>query len=350
MASVWITPRTTKSGEKRYRVEYRLGGRESGTRYGGSFGTKREATARKQWIAGELAAMRVPELRSLRRESTKSPMLGAMAEKWRASRIDVRTSTQIQHRTALARALPLLGKRPVTEISSADVAELVAKLSAEGKARESIRKTRTALAMVFDFAGVAPNPARDINVRLPRAEPAEPESPTADAVERVAWLLTPKYRLALLVLDATGCRVGELEAARLGDVDESRRGWLVRAAVSKTRRPRWVVPPDDLWGAISKQLPPREDRAATAPLFPGVTQERLRTAIGRACRDAGVPHFSPHSLRHRRISLLHRAGHSWAEIGDLVGQRSKIITADRYSHALPDYREVDRPQLLGSRT
>jgi integrase len=58
------------------------------------------------------------------------------------------------------------------------------------------------------------------------------------------------------------------------------------------------------------------------------------------------PYFSPHALRHRRISLLHRQGHSWAEIGDAVGQRSRIVTADRYTHALVDYREVDREKLV----
>ena len=40
----------------------------------------------------------------------------------------------------------------------------------------------------------------------------------------------------------------------------------------------------------------------------------------RACRDAGIPLFSPHDLRHRRISVWHRAGISWAEIGKWVGQ------------------------------
>src|SRR5205823_6559178 len=78
----------------------------------------------------------------------------------------------------------------------------------------------------------------------------------------------------------------------------------------------------------------------------GVTADRLRTAIGRACRDAGVPRFSPHALRHRRISLLHYQGRSWAEIGELVGQQSKLVTADRYTHALLDYREIDRRKLL----
>jgi integrase len=140
--------------------------------------------------------------------------------------------------------------------------------------------------------------------------------------------------------------VGELEAAMLGDLDETRRAWLVRAAVSKTRRPRWVVLPDDLFEALVERLPAREDRAPTMPLFRDVTADRLRMAIGRACRDAGVPHFGPHALRHRRISLLHFAGVSWADIGDRVGQRSKVVTADRYSHALVDYREIDRGKAL----
>ena len=149
------------------------------------------------------------------------------------SRVDLRESTTVQHRTALGRVLPTLGDRPVESIAVADVAELVAKLAAEGKARESIRKSVTALAMVLDFAGIQPNPARDrIQVRLPRQEPEEPEPPNAD-VEAVGWLLPVPYLLGLLALDATGARVGELEAARVGDLDEMRRAWQ-SAAVAKT--------------------------------------------------------------------------------------------------------------------
>jgi hypothetical protein len=38
-------------------------------------------------------------------------------------------------------------------------------LAADGKARESIRKSKTALAMVLDHAGISPNPARDMHFR-----------------------------------------------------------------------------------------------------------------------------------------------------------------------------------------
>ena len=68
-------------------------------------------------------------------------------------------------------------------------------------------------------------------------------------------------------------------------------------------------------------------------------------AIGRACRDGRIPHFGPHALRHRRISILHN-GVSWAEIGERVGQRSRLVTADTYSHAMIDASEVDRAKLL----
>ena len=52
--------------------------------------------------------------------------------------------------------------------------------------------------------------------------------------------------------------------------------------------------------------------------------------------------FSPHDLRHRRISLLHLAGIPWARIGEHVGQRSLCVT---YSHLLTDERELDYAAL-----
>ena len=291
--------------------------------------------------------MRVPDPRGLV-DRSDTPTVTAVSARWQASRVDVRDATRIQHASAIARLLPLLGNRHVDEIQPADVAELVAALAASGKARETIRKTITALAMILDFAGISPNPARDrVTVRLPREEPKELEPPSADHVEAVAALLPTAYRLALLVLDATGARVGELEAACVGDLDEERRAWLVRGAVSKTRKPRWVSLPDDLFKVIVERLPPRDDRDSGAPLLPGFTADRLRTAIGRACRAAGVPTFSPHALRHRRISLLHRQGLSWAEIGDAVGQKSKVVTGDTYTHVLIDPREVNRGHVLG---
>jgi integrase len=74
--------------------------------------------------------------------------------------------------------------------------------------------------------------------------------------------------------------------------------------------------------------------------------DALRTAIAKACKAAGIPVWSPHDLRHRRISLLHLRGVPWARIAEFVGQRKLSVTADMYTHVLMDETEVDYARLL----
>jgi integrase len=59
-----------------------------------------------------------------------------------------------------------------------------------------------------------------------------------------------------------------------------------------------------------------------------------------------VPTFSPHDLRHRRISLLHEQGVSWARIGELVGHGDIVTTARTYTHVLTDEAELDYGTLI----
>ncbi len=243
--------------------------------------------------------------------------------------------------------LPTLGERPVDEITPADVAELVAKLTAKGRKRETIRKRLLVGGMILDFAGVTTgNPFRDkITVRLPREAKAEIAPPSSEHVLAVHDVLPERYRLPLLVLDATGMRLGELEGLRWGDVDEPRGRWRVSKAVAKTGHGRWVSVPPVVFEAVL-ELVAREDRTPERKVFQGFGGDRFRTAITRACTAAGVPAFSPHDLRHRRISLLHLGGVPWARIGEHVGQRNLAVTANTYTHVLADETELDYTGLL----
>jgi hypothetical protein len=111
MPSVWVERRETAAGRTRYVVKYRLGGRESAHRYAGSFATRREALTRRGWVAGELAAMRVPDVSSLHAEPRRSTTVAEACERWRAARVDVADATRVLHRVALGRVLPILGDR-----------------------------------------------------------------------------------------------------------------------------------------------------------------------------------------------------------------------------------------------
>jgi len=145
----------------------------------------------------------------------------------------------------------------------------------------------------------------------------------------------------LLLLDWSGARVSSIYEARVGDYDRINRRVRLRASTTKTRQALWIELPAELATAIERALGDDVD----APIFDG-NADALRTATARACRDARVPVFSPHDLRHRRISLLHHQGRSWAEIARFVGQRKLSLTADTYTHVLSDGRELDYAAVL----
>ena len=63
-----------------------------------------------------------------------------------------------------------------------------------------------------------------------------------------------------------------------------------------------------------------------------------------------MPLWSPHDLRHRRISLMHLSNTPAARIGEHVGQRNLAVTLNVYSHVLTDETEIDYETLLRART
>jgi integrase len=346
MASVWIKRRKTRDGSTRYRVEYRAAGREAPIRYAGTFGTRREADVRKLWVGGELAALRMPDLTFVTGEQEPPVTVSVAADRWLVTRIDVAESTKTRHGVELKRIKGVLGSRPTSDLTAAEVAEFVAGLAVKGYSRGTIRKTLQTVAMILDHAGVDPNPARDRSVRLPREDAEELNPPSGEHVETVFRLLPSKHRLALLWLEWSGARVGTIDKTLVGDYDEPRRRVRLRAQTTKTRKALWVELPPVLAEAIEATLPPREDRDSDARLFADSGADALRTAIGKACKAAAIPLWSPHDLRHRRISLLHLRGVPWARIGEFVGQRSLAVTADTYTHVLTDEAEVDYAALL----
>jgi integrase len=347
VASAWIEPTQTPSGHRRYRVKYRLGGREARSRYAGQFATKRKATTRQQWVAGELAARRVPDLTMLR-EPEREPTLAEAANRWRASRIDVVEGTQNVHRSAfnrIAKVAPDLLHRRLDTLSVDDMNLLVAALVAADYKRGTIKKTTGTLAQLLDHHRIEPNVVRDRRVKLPRERKAHVPPPLAEHVERVAEVLPRHYVLPFLIIDVAGPRVSELETAQVGDLDEHRWAIRVRWTVEKNDRYRHLELPDDLFAAVVATLPAREDREPDARLFPELDEAALRTAITRACKATGTPHFSPHGLRRRRGSLHYKRTGSLADVAELLGD-SKRVAADHYVYALTDYREVDRSIAL----
>jgi integrase len=242
----------------------------------------------------------------------------------------------------------VFGDRRVDRITAQDVQAMVVQLHEEGVAPGYLRKVLQATATCLDHAGRAhDNPARNkLVVRAPHAEPEQISPPSADDVLAVLQLLPSKHRLALLFLDWSGARVSSIDTIRIGDYDERGRRIRLRASTTKTRAALWIDLADALADAIEETLGSREDPDTEQRLFASSGADALRTAIGNACRAAGIPVWSPYDLGHRRVSLLHLRGVPWATIGQFVGPRNIAATANVYSHVMLDPTELDLEQLL----
>jgi integrase len=252
MASASITKRGTK-----YVVRYRLGGRAYPVQHGGSFPTMKEARARRDLVAGELALGRDPALllRSLV-ERPKVRSFPVWAEAYKQSRVDVSAGTLHTIGSHLL-ALRVFADRDPNTITTSDVQEWIASLTLKPV---SVRRYLATLRQIIDYAGVDPNPACDDRVRLPREERVQVEPPSAASVEVIIAHTAPRHRLALRTLAETGMRVGELCALAWGDVDQAGSRFRVKAGKTAAAR-RWVLVPNELMFEVCAVTPP-DDRTA----------------------------------------------------------------------------------------
>jgi integrase len=103
---------------------------------------------------------------------------------------------------------------------------------------------------------------------------------------------------------------------------------------SKRDRARWVYVPQWLMDAIEDTCP-LEDRTAQRRVFQGITEATAYQAMTRTCKNAKVPHYHPHDLRHHRITIWHQSGVPARELAERAGHARPSMSLDVYSHVMP---------------
>ena len=189
---------------------------------------------------------------------------------------------------------------------------------------------------------MSPDPTA--GVRLPERKHEAIQPPTADHIEAVLAAIAKTYRLPLIALDQTGQRVSELTSLRWGDLDEQEGRWRVTAANAKTRAARWVPVPERVFQAVC-DLVPREDRDLEARVFGDLTDARLRTAIGRACRATGTAAVLA-ARRSASSRQLVAHGQRPRHSGRRVARSLPVEHLRTYAHVVLDRREIDVEKLL----
>jgi integrase/recombinase XerC len=226
----------------------------------------------------------------------------------------------------------------------------LARRMAAGAARSS-QARRAAAARTFTAwahrAGLAPN---DVGAQL--ASPrAHRDLPTVLRAEQAARLVTvPPHsdaspesravelrdRAVLEMLYATGVRVSELCGLDLADVDAARRVIRVFGKGAKERSVPYGVPAQRALDAWLRAGRPELTGTDGNALFVGVRGGRLQPTVVRrivaaAARAAGLPHVSPHDLRHSAATHLLDGGADLRAVQDLLGHAS-LSSTQIYTH------------------
>jgi integrase len=246
---------------------------------------------------------------------------------------------------------PTWGRVPLAEVTPADVAAWLGRLSASGLAPATVRYIHRVLSLALAYAvldgRLSRNPAE--GVPLPRAKARPKRFLTHAEVDRLATGCG-RYSTLIYVLAYCGLRWGEVAALQVGDLDLMRRRITVHRAMAevagkaivgtpKDHEQRDVPVPAFLVDELAQLV---AGRAQDALVFPAPGGGFLRNGNFRrnvfnsAAERAGVHDVTPHGLRHTAASLAIAAGATVVVVQRMLGHSSPTVTLDVYSHLFAD--------------
>lgn len=262
------------------------------------------------------------------------------------------TATRLNHFAAHLRAIdPALSslaeldrRRHIETYLTATAAAMNSRTGAPIQASERRGRVLAVHCLLNDIAewGWPEAPKRRLVFRsdIPKLPRALPRYLTPDLDRRLTQALQAwPERLpadALLLQRATGLRIGELVDLELDCVHEvpGQGAWL-KVPLGKLNTER-MVPLDEETVALidrivahrspGRPLPHPRTARATDFLFTHhgrrLTVYQLRDVMGRVTADAGLPHITPHQLRHTYATALVNAGVSLQSLMTLLGHVS----------------------------
>lgn len=322
VGTLYLRSRTLPSGERRFDVKYRRGGRYTPLEHGGTFATKREANIRRDLIGDMLAAGLNPKLELRRRLSPEDPLRLAAAG-WVEARRAVKPRTREAHREREKIILERFGDRSAAEIEVPDVIEWIGELE-KSYSPGSIRNLVGSLRLMLDHVD-GPNPVRDRRVQLPRYDRPQVTPPSAERVLEMLHELPERYLGTAATMELLGSRVSETIALEPRDLFDG--AIRFRSETTKRAKSRIVPAPEFLVDALHERLPLPQNRQATANVM----------------RSVGGP--NPHSLRHRRATLWYQQGVGLVELAQRLGHSRASMSLDVYAHVEP-LEEIPTHELV----
>jgi integrase len=249
---LWIMP----DGAKRWRLAYRFDDSQKLLAIGVYPATGlREARDAREEAKRLLAAGRDPSIakklakasRATASANTFEAIARELLDKKRREAKAEGTLAQLEWRLSLAR--PVIGARPIAEISAPEILGVLRSVETRGR-HETARRLRATIGEVFRYAVATGRADADPTGALKGALTAPTVQHRAAIIEPRAFggVLraiesyegAPETRAALELLALTFVRPGELRSAEWTEFDLDAGGWLIPGAKMKMKRPHRV--------------------------------------------------------------------------------------------------------------
>lgn len=249
-------------------------------------------------------------------------------------------------------------KRPVDEITPADIAAHLRKLAAQGYSQKAISNRKSVIKSILDNAlihgEIQFNPC--VNLPIVKGKPKVPRQSATDADLKAVEAHRGDSNIGRMIYFIlwTGCRRGEAAALREKDIDrEHRTAHISKTLAYSSATPQIKDCPKTEAGVRDVILPqnvidniPKYNNPETYVFFPhGLPKEKaFQKAIDDFRKEAGIT-CTLHQLRHSYATMLHSAGVDAKDAQNLLGHSSILVTQDIYTEVDKDAKEVARKKI-----
>ena len=341
------------SGSKYWQLKYRFGGKERKLSIGVYPAVSlAQARSKREEARSMIAEGKDPSYEKQaqkRAHNTRTATtFKAIADEWFAHKSRQWSEGYLAEQVTRieTKICPVIGLRPVSEITPVEVLHCLKAIENEGKI-ETLRKTRQTCVNIFAYAIVTgratANPADYLNTAL-----LSPQSDSHRSLcaEQLPDFLSDLHRaveqehlmaLATRLLLLTVLRTGELRYGTWDEIDLDNALWDIPKERMKKRR-RHVVPLSRQALDILKRVKDLTADCRSPYIFPGFRrhdQPRDAACIREVLKKIGWNEYAtPHGFRHTFSTLAHDAGFNtdWVELQ--LAHVDKNSIRGTYNHAL----------------
>jgi site-specific recombinase XerD len=227
-------------------------------------------------------------------------------------------------------------ERPVVDVDIHDVVKYASTLQNKNYSVHTIRKHIISIKAFFNFLvefGIIPSsPANAIKrPKTPRNIDRKKAMDEGHLETLLAWSqFHPRHNALIRFLADTGCRIGGAHTLKVEDVDLEN---CVASVVEKGSKQRMVAFGEGAAEAIRiwLSLRPADSCEYVFSKTPKLqTVASLTKVFRRACINAGIGSYGPHSLRHRKGYQLSDNRVSLSVAATLLGHESTDTTLNYY--------------------